>query len=102
MARKSHRWGVKLSRIGDMCVVESCEALALNLVAGVTQSDHLERGDQVLLVANHRGERAHSPAYRSLPRGANWFAAMVNMFASSSQVTLLVQRVAPATMPKSA
>jgi hypothetical protein len=101
MARKSPRWGVKLSRIGDMCVVESCESLAPNLIAGATQSDHLERGDQVLLVANHCGESAHSPAYRSLPRGANWFASMVNMFASSSQVTLLVQRVAPASTAKS-
>jgi hypothetical protein len=87
MSRKGPRWGVKLCKIGDMCVVERCGSF------NSAQPGFLREGDNVLLVANPHGDSAYSPAYKSLSSCQHWFREIVKLFSENDEVFLVVQRV---------
>jgi hypothetical protein len=87
MSRKGSRWGVKLCKIGDMCVVERCGSF------NSAEPGFLREGDNVLVVANPHGDSACSPAYKSLSSCQHWFREIVKLFSENDEVFLVVQRV---------
>ena len=80
-------WGVLLAKEGDVCVV-------VRGGDGCNGSSHLHSGDLLLWARNERGEIAFSPSFRSKgEETADWFRSMVNLFKTSNELDVVVQRV---------
>lgn len=79
---KDKTWGVRLSREGDMCVVERAP-----------EDSTVRCGDMVLLVKNERGESAAPPASCANSDNPGWFQDVVNVFKGSNELRLVVRRV---------
>lgn len=83
-------WGILLSREGDMCVVARAGGSD-----ETKKSGEIRCGDMILRCTNERGETACTPcaAGRQQQQEVGWFRNMVDMFKSSKELHLAIQRV---------
>lgn len=96
VVKKSHptdSWGVGLVKEGVMCVVGKVRAS----LSEQNRAKELLCGDLILHVRNERGEEACSPTcavpIHSSQQGQDWYRAIVNLFRTSEELDLIVQRV---------
>jgi hypothetical protein len=88
-------WGVGLVQEGNACVV----GRAQNQHPDASSKDsYLQCGDMIMYVQNEHGEEAGSPlcSWFSSQRsttGEDWFQRMVDLFKSSTELHLVIQRV---------
>jgi hypothetical protein len=85
-------WGVCLAKEGDACVV----GRARERPSVDDDRYYLRCGDLILLAQNERGQEASSPlcAWSNVKHGQeDWFRALVDLFKTSEELHLVVQRV---------
>jgi hypothetical protein len=86
-------WGVGLVKEGVMCVVGKVRAT----LSKQDRTKELVCGDLILHVRNERGEEACSPTcavpIHPSQQGQDWFRAIVDLFRTSEELLLIVQRV---------
>jgi hypothetical protein len=90
-------WGVGLAKEGDMCVVGRATSSNNNKADDPDFSNQLCCGDLILHVQNEGGQEACSPICAVSNMGPeqreDWFRAIVNIFKTSQELHLIIQRV---------
>jgi hypothetical protein len=94
-------WGVLLSKEGEMCVVvrgSKVPTSASYSACAAGEAAELCSGDLILHVENERGEVALSPSFysmqgKSMQNQQEWFRSIVDLFKTSQELNLIIQRV---------
>ena len=85
-------WGVCLAKEGNACVVGRTKELPI----GSRADQYVRRGDLVLHAQNEHGNEVFSPLCvwsDAHSKEEDWFRAMVELFKTSEELRLVVQRV---------
>jgi hypothetical protein len=85
-------WGILLAKEGDMCVV----ARAGGSPQTSSENNEIRCGDMILRCSNERGETAYAPCFsgrQKLQEMGGWFRTIVDLFKSSKELHLAIQRV---------
>jgi hypothetical protein len=85
-------WGVCLAKEGSACVVGRAEEHP----AGTSEDKYLRCGDMILYAQNEGGQEACSPLCawsNSDFTGGDWYRILVDLFKTSQELHLVVQRI---------